>query len=129
MSWNSIDDARRAARRAIRLGREPVCAACGERTPEGLVRAHRSILQAHHLVALAVDTKTTILLCGTCHLIVTALQHDAGVTFRVPQSPLERARAILRSHAALHSLLAKACLRYAKECGAADEPPTAPETS
>ncbi len=89
-------DARRG-RRARSLGHEAACARCGITTPETLVTANRTILEAHHVCGRANDEGLTVPLCRNCHAILTEGQRAAGATLTQPPTLLHQVAAALSS--------------------------------
>ena len=97
-------DARRA-RRERRFGPDAACARCGVSTPETLVAARRTILEAHHACGRANDDALTVPVCRNCHAILTEGQRAAGADFARPPTVLHQIAAALASFFAfLHDL-------------------------
>ena len=99
-------DARRA-RRARRFGPGAACARCGLATPEALIAADRSILEAHHACGRANDGGLTVPVCRNCHAELTEGQRAAGATFAAPPTVLHQIAAALASFFAFLADLAE----------------------
>src|SRR5262245_49744934 len=89
-------DARRA-RHLRKLGPDAACALCGVMTPEVLIVAKRTVLEAHHACGRAHDPDLTIPLCRNCHAVQTEGQRMAGVDFSPPSTFLHQLVAALTS--------------------------------
>lgn len=89
-------DARRA-RRARVFGPGAACARCGIATPETLVAANRTILEAHHAWGRANDGALMVPVCRNCHAILTEGQRAAGASLGPPPTLLHQIAAALAS--------------------------------
>lgn len=105
-------DARRT-RRARRIGPDAACARCGLATPETLIAADRSILEAHHVCGRANDSGLTVPLCRNCHAVATEGQRAAGATFAAPPTVLHQIAAALASFFAFLADLAERGMAWA----------------
>lgn len=74
-----IASQRRKTRRKAKLPPDAVCALCDEVTPEALLLANRSLLEAHHVLGEANAGELTVPLCRNCHAVETEGMRDAGV--------------------------------------------------
>ena len=98
-------DARRA-NRARRFGPGAACARCGLVTPETLISAQRSILEAHHACGRENDG-ATVPVCRNCHAILTEGQRAAGAPLAPPPTVLHQIAAALASFFAFLADLAE----------------------
>lgn len=87
----------RKERPARRVRAGAVCVACGEADPV-VLKAGKSVIEAHHIAGRANDPGTTVDLCLNCHRKVTNSQRDVGVPLSADPSRglLERVIAWLR---------------------------------
>lgn len=92
-----LGNAARSAARERRFTPDAACIRCGITTPETLVPARRSFLEAHHVCGKANDAGLTIPVCRNCHAVLTERQQAAGVTFAAPPTLLHQIASALES--------------------------------
>jgi hypothetical protein len=110
-SHNPARAARRQAEALNQLGTEQArCFYCGNTDPL-LIRPRR--IQDHHIFGDDRDF-LTVPVCLNCHAVAHEHLRDAEVPMTYEREPPKFARAIFRALAVHFSLLAKACLRFAK---------------
>src|SRR2546426_7511482 len=95
MPYDPMDAPRRKYRRQQRLGPDAVCVTCGERNPDALQRAHRSLLERHHVLGAVHGPAETIVVCLNCHARFSAAQQDDGVPLAPEATILEREVAMM----------------------------------
>jgi len=107
----------RKLRRARRLGDGAACVLCGTRNPVALVRAERSLLEAHHLGGKANDDSLVVVVCKNCHAELTEAQHESGIELRRDRERVSLARleAVLRGLADFFALLVVGLRGWADE--------------
>ena len=110
-------DARRANRARV-LGPGTACARCGLATPETLIAADRSILEAHHACGRANDGGLTVPVCRNCHAELTEGQRAAGAAFAAPRTVLHQIAAALASFFAFLADLAERGMAWASALAA-----------
>jgi hypothetical protein len=110
----------REARRARKLPKNAVCVICGQRDPEVLRSAPRSILERHHLGGEANDAMLTVILCLNCHRLQTARQPTMGVELKesAARTDVERVISVLRGLALFFESLARALMDWAERLAA-----------
>ncbi len=115
-----VTEAVREARRNRRIPEGSACACCGETNPLLLQAAtgeliEVALLEFHHVLGAANDSKAGGFLCANHHRVATELQRQVGVTLvrDPPRHELERIEAMLRSAAAFLRQLADAFIRAA----------------
>jgi hypothetical protein len=108
---NPARAARRQAEALEQLGTEqPRCIYCGN-TDSLIVRRRR--IENHHIVGRKRDPVEAPT-CLNCHAVASEALLDADVPMVCEKEPTAFARAIFLALAVHLSLLAKACLRFAK---------------
>lgn len=120
MSGDPIANDVRKGVRERRLGPDAACALCGEKTPEELLRARRSLLERHHVGGEANDPRLTVLLCRNCHALLTEGMRDEAIALDrdTSRTVLERLEAVLRGLALFFALLASSLEEWADKLAA-----------
>ena len=109
---NPARAARRTAEALEQNGNEQLCCIyCGNTDPL-LVRLRR--IQGHHFFGRNRDS-LEVPACLNCHAAAQEHLRDADVPMTCEQEPTKFARAIFRALAVHFSLMAEACLRFAKK--------------
>ncbi|MDQ3692161.1 MAG: HNH endonuclease [Chloroflexota bacterium] len=103
----------RRTHRARRFGPDAACVCCGLTTPETLIAADRSILEAHHVCGRANDGGLTVPVCRNCHAILTEGQRAGGATFTAPPTVLHQVAAALASFFAFLADMAERGMAWA----------------
>jgi hypothetical protein len=112
LTLNPARAARRKEEAIEQQGTEEVCCIyCGNTDP--LVVRPRRIVN-HHIFGDDRDS-LTVPACLNCHAVTHEQLRDADVLMTCERQPTKLARAIFRALAVHFSLLAKACLRFAKK--------------
>jgi hypothetical protein len=73
------------------------------------------VLELHHLVGRHHDGKVTVVLCRTCHAIVTELYLRTGVSMGTSAHVLDRVVALLRALGTFFPQVGNACVRWARD--------------
>jgi hypothetical protein len=114
MEHNPIaNDARRAKRRR-QFGPDAACAKCGLTTPETLVTASRTILEAHHVVGHATDEALTVPLCRNCHAVETEGLRVVGASMAPPPTLLHQLVNVLRALGQFLTSVGRKLLQWAE---------------
>jgi hypothetical protein len=103
-----IRNDRRRARRLAKLPADAVCAVCGWRSPDALLRTGKNLLERDHTDGDANNPNLVAPACPNCHSVHSEGQRRLGVnlTHDEERSVLERHADALRSRAAFYLQLA-----------------------
>ena len=111
-----VDPARTAARRKRRVERLGVgceCAFCGYANPYALIRASRTLLEAHHAEGIKRNPDMTVVLCRNCHAEITEALARV-VPMKRERDPVERVAGSLLALSIFHAKEAEALAKLAQ---------------
>jgi len=114
MHYDPMDAPRRKRRRQQRLGPDAICATCGERNPDALLRVDRSLLERHHALGAANAPEATIVVCLNCHARFSAAQQDDGFPLAPLATVLERGLAVVAGAGSSLGVISDALLEWAE---------------
>src|SRR4051812_8075025 len=95
MTYDPMTKRSRRHRKRQKLGPAAQCILCGLASPEGLMPVSRSWLELHHPLGFAHEPDLTVVVCRTCHAVLSAGQVDDGVPLRPQKTVLETIIAVL----------------------------------
>ena len=115
MSNDPIQTAARNAARIRKLGPHASCTFCAIGDPVVLVTAGRTLLESHHVVGEANESKLATPLCRNHHATAHEKLLDAGADMKPPSSLLDKLVAVLRSIGVFLRDLGEHCIQWANQ--------------